>query len=50
MHFPKKRTEFGKKTFAYIGPLIWQNISTQLKSLSYENFKKRLKIHLINKY
>jgi len=27
---PKKITEFGKQTFAYIGPLIWQNIPTEL--------------------
>ena len=32
---PRKRTELGKKTFSYIVPKIWQEVSFELKSLSY---------------
>jgi len=47
---PKKRTNYGRKSFACNGPLVWQSISTKLKSLSYTNFKKKAKAYLIGKY
>ena len=47
---PRKRTELGKKTFFYIGPKIWQEVPFELKSLSYNQFKKKLKLFLTNQY
>ena len=42
--YGRKRTEFGKKTFSYIGPKIWQEVRFKLKSLSYNKFKKKFKL------
>ena len=47
---PRKRTELGKKTFSYIGPEIWQEVPYELKSLSYNQFKKKFKLFLTNQY
>ena len=47
---PKKRTELGKKTFFYIGPKIWQEVPFELKSLSYNQFKKKFKLFLTSQY
>ena len=41
---PRKRIELGKKTFSYIGPKIWQEVPFELKSLSYNQFKKKFKL------
>ena len=43
---PRKRTELGEKTFFYNGPKIRQEISFELKSLSYYQFKKKFKLFL----
>ena len=37
---PRKIKELGKKTFFYIGPKVWQEVLFELKSLSYNQFKK----------
>ena len=47
---PKNRTELGKKTFSYIGPKIWQEVPFELKSLSYNQFKKKFKLFLTCQY
>lgn len=47
---PRKKTELGKKTLSYIGPKIWQEVPTELKSLSYYQFKKKLKCFLTSQY
>ena len=47
---PRKRTELGKKTFSYIGPKIWQEVPFELKSLSYNQFKKKFKLFLTCQY
>ena len=41
---PRKRTELDKKTFSYIGPKILQQVPFELKSLSYNQFKKKFKL------
>jgi len=38
----QKTTDYGKKTFSYIGPQIWQIIPTDLKALNYNRFKIQL--------
>ena len=47
---PRKRTELGKKTFSYIGPKIWQEVPFELKSLSYNQFKKKFELFLTCQY
>ena len=47
---PRKRTELGKKTFSYIGPKLWQEVPFELKSLSYNQFKKIFKFFLTSQY
>ena len=47
---PRKRTELGKKTFSYIGRKIWQEVPFYLKSLSYNQFKKKFKLFLTSQY
>ena len=47
---PRKRTELGKKTFSYIGPKVWQEVPFELKSLSYNQFKKKFKLFLTCQY
>ena len=47
---PRKRTELGKKTSSYIGPKIWQEVPFELKSLSYNQFKKKFKLFLTGQY
>ena len=47
---PRKRIELGKKTFSYIGPKIWQEVPFELKSLSYNQFKKIFKFFLTSQY
>ena len=47
---PRKRTELGKKTFSYIGPNVWQEVPFELKSLFYNQFKKKFKLFLTSRY
>ena len=47
---PRKRTELGKKTFSYIAPKIWQEVPFELKSLFYNQFKKKFKLFLTSQY
>jgi len=49
-YIPRKRTDIGKKSFSYIGPQIWQEVPLEIKSLSFQSFKKKLKKHLNNMY
>ena len=46
----RKRTELDKKTFSYIGPKIWQEVPFELKSLFYNQFKKKFKLFLTCQY
>ena len=45
------RITFGKRSFSYFGPHIWNNLSNDLRKLdSIDSFKRNLKTHLFNKY
>ena len=46
----RKRTEKGKKSFSYAGCKIWEDVPEELKHCSFNQFKKKLKLHLISKY
>ena len=47
---PRKRTDFGKKSFSFVGPKVWQNVPNELKVLNFSQFKRKLKFHFISKY
>lgn len=41
------KTEFGKRSFSYMSPYIWNSLPYDVKlSQSYDTFKRRLKTHL----
>ena len=40
----RKRTNIGKKLFSFVGPKIWQDVPSNLKSCSFQVFKKNLKL------
>ena len=46
---PQKRTELGKKSFPFKGPRAWQIVPEELKLLTFNQFKKKLKLHFISK-
>ena len=47
---PRKRTEYGKKSFSFMGPKVWQIVPDELKLLPFNRFKTKLKFHFISKY
>ena len=47
---PRKPTEFGKKSFTFVGPKVWQIIPDDFKLLTFNHFKKKLKFHFASKY
>ena len=47
---PRKRTGFGKKSLSFVGPKEWQIVPEELKLLTFDQFKKKLKLHFISKY
>ena len=47
---PRQRTEYGKKSFSFMGPKVWQIVPDELKLLSFNRFKTKLKFHFISKY
>ena len=47
---PRKRTDFGKKSFSFVGPKVWQIVPNELKLLPFSQFKRKLKFHFISKY
>ena len=44
-HRPKVRTNTGNFTFVYAASKLWETLSTNLKRLFIDNFKKRYKNH-----
>jgi len=49
-YLPKARTNYGKFNIKFQGPKIWNSIDDFLKKLSFNHFKKKLKIEFISKY
>ena len=47
---PRKRTEFDKKSFLFVGPKVWQIVPDDFKLLTFNQFKKKLKFHFASKY
>ena len=47
---PRKRTDFGKKSFSFEGPKVWQIVPNELKLLTIRQFKWILKFHFLSKY
>ena len=46
---PKIRTNFGKFTFKYSAPVLWENITVSLKKLpTTSNFKRQYKVDLLS--
>ena len=46
---PIVRTNAGKRTFAYAGPVLWNNLPASIRSSnSAKDFKTKLKTHLFN--
>ena len=37
---PRKRTEYGKKSFSYIGPKVWLTVSEEIKASAFNQCKK----------
>ena len=46
---PRKRTEFGKTSFSFVGPKVWQIVFDDFKLLTFNQFKKKLKFHFVSK-
>ena len=47
---PKVRTNYGKFDIRFFGPKVWNDIEEPLKTLSLQTYKRKLKLHLLNKY
>ena len=47
---PSARTNYGIFTIKFQGPKVWNNIDESLKSLSYSNFKLKVKEQTIALY
>ena len=47
---PPKRTEFGKKSFSFVDPKVWQIVPDDFKLLTFNQFKKKLKFHFVSEY
>jgi len=46
----REQTEIGKKSFAFVGAKIWQDVPYELKRCSFPVFKRKLKTHLLSNY
>ena len=44
---PRKRIETGKKSFQFYGSKIWQEVPSDIKTHSFENFKVKYKRYLL---
>ena len=44
---PRKRIETGKRSFQFYGPKIWQEVPSDIKTHSFENFKVKYKRYLL---
>ena len=47
---PKGRTNYGKFNIRFFGPKVWNDIEEPLKTLGFQTFKRKLKLHLLNTY
>ena len=47
---PSVRTNLGKSSLSYQGPIIWNAIPNEIKLLSLYSFKNKFRAHLINNY
>ena len=47
---PSVRTNLGKSSIKFQGPIIWNTIPNEIKSLSLQSFKSKFRNHLINSY
>ena len=47
---PSVKSNIGKTSLNYYGPVIWNLLPTKIKSASEFQFKPLLKQHLLNKY
>ena len=47
---PQKRIETGKKSFQFYDPKIWQEVPSDIKTHSFENFKVKYKRYLLSFY
>lgn len=52
LHVPRTRTSIGSRSFAVAGPVTWNSLPTELRTLnlSVASFAKRLKTYLFNSY
>jgi len=48
LNFPRMKTDYGKRSFAVTGPVVWNSLSTELRSpdISLDVFKAKLKTFL----
>ena len=47
---PQIKTNFEKQLFQYIGPRLWKEVPSKLKTLPLKSFKKHYKKHLLSCY
>ena len=40
---PRKRAEYGKKSFSYVGPNVWQTVPDEIRVSSFNQFKRKIK-------
>ena len=45
---PRKRTDFGKKSFSFVGPKVWQIVPNELKLLTFSQIQTETKVSLAN--
>jgi len=50
LNFPGTKTDYGKRSFAVNGPVVWNSLPTELRSpdISLDVFKAKLKTFLFN--
>ena len=48
--FPKVRDNCGKFNIPFFGPKVGNKIEEPLKTLNFQTFKRKLKVHLLDKY
>ena len=50
LNFPRTKIDYGKRSFAVNGPVVWNSLPTELQSpdISLDVFKARLKEFLYN--
>ena len=44
------RTNFGRFSFKYNGPILWNTLDEKVKTLSLHQFKSKLKSNIVNSY